>query len=314
MDQEIQYQPKYDEIDLMDLLIIIMKSWKLIAALFLITVLLVGSVTFFWIPKKYQSHTLFYLEAEGDYGSTFGKANMVKDVILTNYFLGGMMEKRGLGTTQAEIEQLRGAMAITQTEAQNLKLELIWDDPQLAYDLLYSVYNSYKDEVASRLRIYTTSKLEVAEEQFARSKKLFEQTNTELAAFQERSGIIFLPEQLAITDQYYQDLKKRLGVSPKYIREYEQLLTQHAAVKANYTKAYEIMEDTRRLVEKEQKYLFVIIEPPVFPEYKHAPSTVKNTTVAGVLALFVGAMLAFLREYMHKSKEREQAANTGKGC
>ena len=66
------------------------------------------------------------------------------------------------------------------------------------------------------------------------------------------------------------------------------------------------MEDTRRLVEREQKYLFVVIEPPVFPEEKHSPSTKMNTAVAGVLALCVGVMLAFLRDYIRKYKEREQ--------
>ena len=307
MHKELQCQQGYDEIDLVEIVRILLRSWKIIVAIFIISVLLVGSITHFWIPKKYKSHTLFSLQAEGNYGSSFGKADMVKDIIHTNYFLGSVLDKHGLGTTQAEIAQLRSAITITKTPVGNIRLELIWGDPQQAYELLSSVFDSYKDEVAGRLQLYTGNKMEVAEKQFAYSKAVFEQVNSELAAFQGKKGVVFPPDQLAISDQYYLDFKGKLGVSPEDLLEYENLVAQHAAAKANYIKAFKILEDTRRLVESEQKYLFVVIEPPVFPERKHSPSTMKNTAVAGALALFAGVMLAFLRDYIRKYKEREQS-------
>lgn len=299
-----QEKSDYDEIDLIDLFRIVLNSWKLIAVIFLLSIVIVGSVTYFWLPKKYRSEALFYLEADGGYGSTFGKAEMVKDVIQTNYFLRSILEKNDLETSQGKIEQLGQAITISQTEAGNIALELIWDDPQQAYALLSSVYDGYKDEVARRITNYTTSKLELAEAQLERSKEVFDRVNGELAAFQEKKGIVFLPAQLAISDQYYQDFKGKIGVSPEDLWEYENLVAQHEAARADYTKAYALLEDTRRLVEQEQKYSFVMIEPPVYPERKHSPSTLMNTTVAGVLALFAGVMLAFLRDYIRKYKER----------
>ena len=86
MYQEPQCQQDFDEIDLVEIVRILLRSWKIIVAIFIITVLLAGSITHFWIPKKYRSHTLFFLEAKGNYGSS-GKADMVKDIIQTNYFL-----------------------------------------------------------------------------------------------------------------------------------------------------------------------------------------------------------------------------------
>jgi len=306
MYQEPQCQQDFDEIDLVEIVKILLRSWKIIVAIFIITVLLVGSITHFWVPKKYKSRTLFFLQAVGNYGSSFDKVDMVKDIIQTDYFLGSVLDKHGLGTTQAGIAKLRSAITITQTRVGNIRLELIWDDPQQAYDLLSLVFGSYKDEVAGRLQLYTGNKMEVAEKQFAYSKAVFEQVNSELAAFQGKKGVVFPPDQLAISDQYYLDFKGKLGVAPEDLLKYENLVAQHAAAKANYIKAFEILEDTRRVVEQEQKYLFISIEPPVFPEGKHSPSTKKNVAVAGVLALFVGVMLAFLRDYIRKYKEREQ--------
>jgi capsular polysaccharide biosynthesis protein len=167
-----QEKSDYDEIDLIDLFRIVLNSWKLIAVIFLLSIVIVGSVTYFWLPKKYRSEALFYLEADGGYGSTFGKAEMVKDVIQTNYFLRSILEKNDLETSQGKIEQLGQAITISQTEAGNIALELIWDDPQQAYALLSSVYDGYKDEVARRITNYTTSKLELAEAQLERSKEV----------------------------------------------------------------------------------------------------------------------------------------------
>ena len=65
MNQEVQ--PRYgyeDEIDLVEAFQILLKSWKLIAVFFLITVFVVGSITYFLVPKKYRSHTLLAIEAE----------------------------------------------------------------------------------------------------------------------------------------------------------------------------------------------------------------------------------------------------------
>lgn len=309
MNQQAQVQQDYDEINLFELISILKNSWKLVSSIFLVIVLLVGVITCFLLPKKYRSQALFFLQAEGEYGATFGKVNMVKGIIQTNYFLGEILEKDGLDTSQEVIEKLRNAITVTQTEAGNIKLEIIWGDPQKAYELLYSVYNSYKDEVANRLRIYTTNKMEVAEKQFATSQKVFDEINAELVAFQKKTGLIFLPNQLAISDMYYQDLKRKLGVSPEHLLEYETLRTKQEVAEEEYKKACAILEDTRRLVEKEQKYLFVLIEPPFYPERIYSPSTVKNITVGSVFAIFVGVMAAFLREYIRKYKELGQVVN-----
>ena len=310
MNQEVQPQYGYDdEIDLMQMFQILLKSWKLIAAIFLITVVVVGSVTFFFIPKKYRSYTLFALEAERSFAKTFGQVSMVRDVIHSDNFLKGILEKTGMEVNEETIEGLRRALSINATEAKNIRLEIIWDNPQKAYELISLVKNRYQVQVAQRINVYTTNRLRVAEANFNRNKAEFELINKELADFQKRNNLVFLPQNLAISEQYYLDFKGQLNVAPESIAEYEKLVAEHAAAKENYTKAYGILEDVRREVGIERNYSFYTIEPPVIPEQKYSPSTVKNTAIAGVLALFVGVMLAFMLDYIKNYQKRAQAVD-----
>jgi len=313
MNQAVLTQNQYgydDEISLMEILLILKESWKLIAVIFLITVIIAGSVSYFLIPKKYQSHTLFTLEAEGDFGRTFGQVNMVKDVIHSNHFLTGILEKKGLDATQVNVGRLRNAISISATEAKNIRLQIIWPDPREAYELLNLVYDTYQSQVAERINIYNTNRLRVAEENFNRSKEVFEQVNKELADFQKTHNIVFPIPNLAISDQYYLDFKGQLNVSPERIIEYERLGAEHVAARDNYIKSYNILENTRLSIEREQNYLFMTIEPPVFPEHKYSPSVAKNTAIAGVLGLFAGVMFAFFREYIKQYQKRELVEST----
>lgn len=310
MSQIVQPQFHYeyeDEISLMDILLILKESWKLIAVIFLITVIVAGSVTYFFIPKKYRCYTLFTLEAEGMFATNFGQVQMVRDVILSNHFLKGILEKAGMETDQGKIDELRSALTISATEAKNIRMQIIWDDPETSYELLSLVKNTYHDQVAERIKVYTMNRLRVAEGNFNRNKEVFEQINKALVDFQKRNNLITLPQNLAISDQYYLDYKGQLTVSPESIAEYEKLVAEHAAAKVNYTKAYGILDDIRREVEIERNFTFVTIEPPAVPERKYSPSVVQNTAIAGVLALFVGVMLTFLREYVKHYQKREQS-------
>lgn len=305
MPEEPQNHFDYDEIDLVELFRILMKSWKLIVTVFIITVLVVGSVTYFWIPKKYLSYTSFFLRSEGEYVAIFSKVNMAKEVILSNHFLRGILEKSGIDTTQAMIEQLQKAINISGTGSGSIRLELIWDDPQRAFDLLSLIYDGYKDEVGKKIGIYATQQLEMAEEQLARSKEMVNQANAELVAFQRKNGIIFLPGLLMASDRYYQELKESLASSVDNLLEFENLVIYHAAAREVYIEACKNYEIARQLVEKERKYEFITIEPPVYPEQEHSPSLVMNMTMAGIFALFIGVMLAYFREYIHNYKKCE---------
>lgn len=309
MNQEVQ--PRYgyeDEIDLVEAFQILLKSWKLIAVFFLITVFVVGSITYFLVPKKYRSHTLLAIEAEGSFSSTFGQPNKVKEMILSYDFLRGILEKAGVESNQGEIDRLRNAITISATEAKNIRLQIIWDDPQKAYELIGLIKDTYFAQVAERINVHTTDRLRVAEEYFKRTEEAFEQLNKVIVDFQKRNNIIIPPQNLVISDQFYLDLKRQLNVSAESIAEFEKLLVEYAAAKDNYIKAYEFLEDVRRKVVIERNYSFVTIDPPVYPEQKYSPSTGKNMTIAGVLALFTGVILAFIREYIKNYQKREQTA------
>jgi|GEM_PF-5958813 len=303
MNQEVQSQ--YDELDLMDLIKTLIKSWKLIAILFLITVAIVGSITYFYLPKKYLSKTIFYLEAEGRYASKYEKMNMVKEVIHSNQFLRDTLETAGSSITQDMVNAFRSSITIKETTAKNTEIQVIWDDPAKAYDILKLVYDRFKRETGNRIEVYVTNKLNVAEEQFNRTHEEFEKISAALADFQKKHNIFFIPPQLAISDQYYSEMKAQLADSPSTLIEYENLMVRQAAAKENYIKASDILEETRRSVADELNYTFVSIDPPLYPEKKHSPSTVLNMAIAGFLALFVGVLIAFFREYIRSYKEKE---------
>ena len=248
-------------------------------------------------------------EAEISFGLSFGQLNMVRDVIHSNYFLKLILEKAGMGVNQEAINGLRSAITVGTTEAKNIRLQIVWDNPQKAYELLVLIKDTYHAQVVERINVYTAKKLRVAENNFNRNKEAFEQVIQALADFQKRNNIVFLPQNLVISDQFYLDLKRQMTISPESIAEYEKLVAEHAAAKENYIKAYGILEDTRREIEIERNYLFVTIDPPVYLEHKYSPSTLKNTAIAGFLALFVGVMLAFLREYIKNYQHREQTVD-----
>ena len=308
MDQVTQTQQTYDEIDLMDIIRILKRSWKLITVIFLLTVIVVGSITYFYIPKKYLSYTVFNLHTEESFGTTFGEVAMVKDIALSNDFLKASLEQAENTLSSENIEKVRDSISISETGAKNIKIQVIWDDPQEAQEIVELIYAQYKNEVGKQIATYTDHKLQVAQEQFARNKGVFDQANTALADFKNKHLIFFLPPQMVISDQYYREFKAQVANSPETLSTYEELLAQQEAARNIYIKAYEILEETKLSVEQENNYLFVLIEPPVLPGRTHSPSTAMNTAVAGVLALFVGVMLAFLKEYVSNYKEREREA------
>ena len=309
MEQTTQTQYDYDEIDLMDIIRILKQSWKLIALIFLVTVLIVGSVTYFYLPKNYLSYTVFAVEAEGSYSAAFGKVAMVKDVVLSSSFLRDAWGQKETTTSLEDVERLRDSISIQETEAKNVKMQVIWDDPELARDILKLIFNRYMLEVDHRIGVYTENKLNVVQERYNRNKAVFDQVNIALSDFQNKHQIFFLPPQITVLDQYYQEFKAQLANSPQVLTTYEELLAEQQAAKTNYIKAYNGLEDTKHSVEKERNYLFAAIEPPFYPEKKHSPSTVMNTAVAGMLALFVGIMLAFLKEYVRNYKEKGSSTN-----
>jgi capsular polysaccharide biosynthesis protein len=208
MDQVTQTQQTYDEIDLMDIIRILKRSWKLITVIFLLTVIVVGSITYYFIPKKYLSYTIFGLEAgrpspnlkEGDlFATTFEKVAKVKEIVQTNSFLGNALEQTSSTVSPEKFEKLWNAISISETGAKNIKIQVIWDDPQEAQEILELIYAQYKNEVGKRIATYTDHKLQVAQEQFARNKRVFDQANTALANFQTKHLIFFLPPQMVIS-------------------------------------------------------------------------------------------------------------------
>lgn len=46
----------YDELDLIDIILMLKKYWKMITSLTILTMLIIGSVTAFFIQPKYTSH------------------------------------------------------------------------------------------------------------------------------------------------------------------------------------------------------------------------------------------------------------------
>ena len=264
-----------------------------------------GSITAFFVPIKYRSYAIFTLETGGSsnsksFNSTFGQVNTVKEVIHSHLFLREVLEKAGMKIDQQGIDRLRSAIVISTTKGKNIWLAVIWDDPRQAYELLNLVYNTYQVKVAERINVYNENRLRVAEENFARSQELFEEVNKALVDFQKRNKIVLPPPDLAVAEQDNPTFRI-LNVSPEQLTEYNRLVAEHTAAKENYIKSYNMLEETRRSITVEESYLFVTVEPPVFSGQKYSPSMFNSMVIAGFLALFIGVMLAFLREYLKKN-------------
>lgn len=306
-------ETRYDELDLMDIILILKKYWKLIISLTILTMLIIGSITAFFIQPKYTSQVVFEIcnlpESELENTYLMRKINNPDyhlELIRTSLFLEKVLTEAGMDADPAIIPQLAGSIQIQKKQDLVFTLKVTWSDPEVAYKLVQNIFESHQANIIESIREQDNSKRDILLAQLEKKRVELEEAENQLVLYEKENGITALIHQVLVADDY----KGRHGQDlSDVLKKYRLLQWKRDAVYQDFLEISRLLtalDINQALV---QSVAFRIINSPVVPSAKSSPSLQLNLAVAGFLGLFIGVMLAFFLEYLQNYR-RDHAASS----
>lgn len=257
---EHQYRADADEISLFDLWRVIKKYLLPIIIFCFGMTFIVGVITYFFIPKKYQSSVVFYLD-EGKQrslvtalsaqlggflpGGSGTKAELCSEIITARQFLEKVLEAEGLPSEPKDIKGLKKSIKIELRKTGALMVSVVARDPELAYRLTERIFTHYQQVVEEQDKSLSSSHRKYVEEQFAKSAERLAKAEEDLLAFQKSKGMPVLPEEVSRAIEYFAQLEKArmetdiiLASAKTALQETDRLLSEEAPmIKAELTES-----------------------------------------------------------------------------
>jgi len=270
MNQEYRTQNEYDEINLMDYLKVIIKRKRLIFAIFLIVVVVVGVYSFFVAQKVYEVNTLLEVTIESPEQLV---EKIQKDVYNRIY----ITEK--LGISKKDYPKIRAAFF---KETNLVIIEIKSAQPQQDKNILEEINSLILEEHQEKIE----NKKELIEKDIERLKTKINSLE------EEKKNLEAKVEALEQTLLYYQtpgsqfalfDTKEKLENKKQ---EIEDLYLQ-------INSSQKSLEDIR---------FTGVVKNPTISESPVAPNPLLNIVIAGALGIFIGTFLALGKEWWEKSK------------
>lgn len=169
MEERLQYDYRDDEIDLLQLLKVLKKNWRLIVLSTLSVALLATIYTFIFIPKKYVSESTLYLaprvtaDGQVDQASINTNNNLIKNyisIIEGDSILDSVAKKVGNNLSAANIKT---TLSVTNdANTQLIRIKSTTTDPQLSKDIVENVVDSFLDEMLEKLKVQNISVVDTA--------------------------------------------------------------------------------------------------------------------------------------------------------
>ncbi|NLY92167.1 MAG: hypothetical protein GX081_11265, partial [Firmicutes bacterium] len=221
-----QYRADVDEISLFDAWRIITNSLLRIIIFCFVTTLIVGIITYFFIPKKYQSSVVFYLDEGSQSGLSAAlsaqlgglggllpvgsgtKADLCSEIITARQFLKRVLEAEGLPNEPEDIKSFRDRIKIELRKTGVLRLSVLAGEPELAYRLTERIFAQYRQVIEDQSKSLIFSHRKYMEEQFVKSAQRLAMAEEALLAFQKRNGIPVLPENTNKVINLFAELEK----------------------------------------------------------------------------------------------------------
>lgn len=222
----MQYRTDVDEISLFDIWKIFRSSVAQIIVFCFFTTLIVGIITYFFIPKKYQSSVVFYL-AEGKQSGLsaaltaqlggFGrllpvgsgtKADLCSEIVTARQFLEKVLEAEGLPNEPEDIKRFRNNIRVELRKTGVLMISVLAGEPEMAYRLTERVFAHYRQVVEEQEKNLSSLQLKFVEEQYVKSAQRLAMAEEALLAFQKRNGILTLPENINRAINLFAELEK----------------------------------------------------------------------------------------------------------
>jgi succinoglycan biosynthesis transport protein ExoP len=260
---EEQYRINAGEISLFDIWMIIRNSLTKIIVFCFVTTLITGIITYFFIPKKYQSSVIFYLDEGKQHslaaalstqlggfasllpGGSGTKAELCSEIITARQFLEKVLEAENLPSEPEDIKGLKDSIKIELRKTGVLKISVLAREPELAYRLTERIFTRYRQVIESQEKSLSSSHRKYVEEQFARSAERLAKAEEALLAFQKSKGIPVLPEEINQAIAYLAELEKArmetdiiLARAKTVLQETDKLMSEEAPlIKAELTES-----------------------------------------------------------------------------
>lgn len=164
MDERVQYDYRDDEIDLLQLLKVLKKNWRLIVLSTLSVALLATIYTFIFNPKKYVSESTLYLtplvtaDGQVDQNSINTNNNLIKNymsIIEGDSILDGAAKKVGNNMSAANV---KATLSVTNdANTQLIRIQSTTTNPQLSKDIVENVANLFINEMIEKLNVTNIS-------------------------------------------------------------------------------------------------------------------------------------------------------------
>ena len=278
---------KYEGAGLIEAIALLKKNFILLVVVFLIFISAAGIITYFFVPKTYQSSISFhlqrktgrpaiYLEAGLPEGDT--EAKLCREIVLSRSFLKKILEEQGIAATTDNVALLREMVSVKQNDSGTLQIEVCWTEPETAYELTERIFNKYKEIVEEHINTVNRSTQKFIEEQI--EKSLVRLTHAEEAVANYKKGLLTSPEEDMLL--------------------YNRLVREQKVAEEIYILLVSQLELAKIEQEKADKVVIWVIDPPEIPQSKHSPSLGRNMAIAGLLALLLGVLWVLLKEYLRK--------------
>ncbi len=224
-------EEQYDEISLIEVIGILKKNISVIILLCFVFVLSSGIITYFFIPKKYQSTTTFYLQEKGSSstlaalssqlgvlgglvpglsGSGGGtNAELCSEIVLSRKFLREILIEQGLPARPEDINNLRELVNVGNKKSGALEISVKWTEPQTAFELTDRILKKYNQVVDDYIANTNSSTKVFLEEQCKKNLERLTNAEEALVSYQKEKGILYLPEQASKTIGYLADMEKQ---------------------------------------------------------------------------------------------------------
>lgn len=164
-----------EEIDLKELSYIVLKNWKLIIIIVLVSMILVASVSFFLLDKEYQSYTTLMLGRPKDYTGQDNATDITYNQVLLNQKLVttyGEIAKSKVITSEVidglnldiSPEQLGSMISVTTlNDTEILKITVTYTDPVVAARITNEIAVTFMNYVSDLMMIDNVNVIDVAE-------------------------------------------------------------------------------------------------------------------------------------------------------
>ncbi|MFZ7121497.1 MAG: YveK family protein [Eubacteriaceae bacterium] len=165
----------FEELDIRELWFIFVKNFKLIVIITLICMILVASVSFFFIDKQYESYTTLMLGKPKDYSGQEDSTDITYNQILLNQKLvttyreimkskvitSKVIESLDLDITPSQLGNIISVTTLNDTEI--IKITVKYTDPVVAANISNETAVIFMDYVSNLMNIDNVNVIDIAE-------------------------------------------------------------------------------------------------------------------------------------------------------